>query len=139
MLQPTLTLDGSSLTIEHVIEVARHMRPVALADPARSRIAESRAWVDRVVAQGTPTVYGVNTGFGVFASRRVAREDAERLSRNLILSHSVGVGDPLPEDVVRAAMLIRANTLAIGYSGVRPEIIDTLIAMLNKRVTPIVP
>jgi histidine ammonia-lyase len=139
MILPTLTLDGSSLTIENVTEVARHMRPVALADPARSRMAESRAWVDRVVAQGAPTVYGVNTGFGIFASRRVAREDAERLSRNLILSHSVGVGDPLPEDVVRAAMLIRANTLAIGHSGVRPEIVDALIAMLNKRVTPIVP
>ena len=134
-----LTLDGSSLTIENVIEVARHMRPVALSDEARARVAESRAWVDQVVARGTPTVYGVNTGFGVFANRHVAREDAQRLSRNLILSHAIGVGDPLPEDVVRAAMLIRANTLAIGHSGVRPDLIDTLTAMLNHRVTPMVP
>jgi len=134
-----LTLDGSSLTIENVIEVARHMRPVALSDEARARVAESRAWVDQVVARGTPTVYGVNTGFGVFANRHVAREDAQRLSRNLILSHAIGVGDPLPEDVVRAAMLIRANTLAIGHSGVRPDLIDALTAMLNHRVTPMVP
>jgi histidine ammonia-lyase len=122
-----------------VIGVAREMRSVALSGDARSRVAESRAWVDRVVAEGRPTVYGINTGFGVFANRRVAREDAEQLSRNLILSHAVGVGDPLPEEVVRAAMLIRANTLAIGHSGVRPAIVETLIAMLNQHVTPIVP
>jgi len=139
MPQPTLTLDGSSLTIGNVLEVARDLCSVAWSDAARARVAESRAWVDQVVERGTPTVYGINTGFGVFASRHVPREDAERLSRNLILSHAVGVGDPLPEDVVRAAMLIRANTLAIGHSGVRPEIIDTLIAMLNAGVTPIVP
>jgi len=110
-----------------------------LSDAARARIAEARAWVDQVVARGAPTVYGINTGFGVFANRHVPREEAEQLSRNLILSHAVGVGDPLPKDVVRAAMLIRANTLAIGHSGVRPEIIDTLIAMLNRGVTPVVP
>jgi len=139
MPHSTLTIDGASLTIEDVVKVARNTQPVALREDARSRVAQSRAWVDRVVAEGSPTVYGVNTGFGVFASRRVAREDAERLSRNLILSHAVGVGEPLPEDVVRAAMLIRANTLAIGHSGVRPEIVDTLVAMLNGRVTPLVP
>ncbi|HET7088066.1 MAG TPA: histidine ammonia-lyase [Anaerolineae bacterium] len=139
MPHTALAIDGASLTIENVVKVARDAQPVALRDEARSRVAQSRAWVDRVVAEGSPTVYGVNTGFGVFASRQVAREDAERLSRNLILSHTVGVGEPLPEDVVRAAMLIRANTLAIGHSGVRPEIIDTLVAMLNRRVTPVVP
>jgi histidine ammonia-lyase len=138
--QPALlSLDGASLTLQAVVAVARGHRPMALTDAARARVAESRAWVDRVVADGQPTVYGVNTGFGVFANRRVARQDAEQLSRNLILSHALGVGDPLPEDVVRAAMLIRANTLAIGHSGVALEIIDTLIAMLNRRVTPIVP
>lgn len=115
------------------------MRPVALGDEARARMADSRAWVERVVAEGRPTVYGVNTGFGIFADRRIAREDGERLSRNLILSHTAGVGDPLPEEVVRAAMLIRANTLAIGHSGARPAIVETLAAMLNRRVTPIVP
>ncbi|HLF25249.1 MAG TPA: histidine ammonia-lyase [Anaerolineae bacterium] len=134
-----LILDGSSLTVEDVVDVARRLRPVALSDAARARIAEARAWVDQVVARGAPTVYGINTGFGVFANRHVPREEAEQLSRNLILSHAVGVGDPLPKDVVRAAMLIRANTLAIGHSGVRPEIIDTLIAMLNRGVTPVVP
>jgi len=137
--QPLLTLDGESLTLQDVIDVARDGRGVSLAPGARSAVAESCAWVDRVVAEGHPTVYGINTGFGVFASRRVAGADAQQLSRNLILSHTSGVGEPLPEDVVRAAMLIRANTLAAGYSGVRPELIDTLISMLNRRVTPVVP
>ncbi len=134
-----LILDGSSLTIAGVRDVARDLRPVTWSDAARARVAQSRTWVDQVVAAGSPTVYGVNTGFGIFANQRVAREDAERLSRNLILSHALGVGDPLPEDAVRAAMLIRANTLAIGHSGVRPDVVDTLIAMLNRRVTPVVP
>ncbi len=139
MTHSPLIIDGSSLTIEDATSVARDRLPVALSGAARAHVAESRAWVDRVVADGAPTVYGINTGFGVFANRRVAREDAEQLSRNLILSHAAGTGDPLPEDAVRAAMLIRANTLAIGHSGVRPDIIDTLIAMLNRGVTPIVP
>jgi histidine ammonia-lyase len=132
-------IDGESLTLDEVVAAARGDKEVALAGVARDRVAAAHAWVERVVTQGAPTVYGVNTGFGVFADRRIAREDAERLSRNLIVSHAVGVGEALPEDVVRAAMLIRANTLALGHSGVRAELIDTLLAMLNKRVTPIVP
>jgi histidine ammonia-lyase len=81
----------------------------------------------------------VNTGFGVFANRRIDRADLADLSRNLILSHAVGAGEPFSEDVIRAAMLIRANTLALGVSGVRPEIVETLLAMLATRVTPWVP
>jgi histidine ammonia-lyase len=91
------------------------------------------------VARGRPVVYGVNTGFGVFANVNVDSADAAKLSHNLIVSHSVGVGQPLPEDVVRAAMLVRANTLALGHSGVRLETLSTLIAMLNAGVHPVVP
>jgi histidine ammonia-lyase len=112
---------------------------VTLSDSALARVAECRAWVDQVVAAGRPVVYGVNTGFGVFANVNVDSRDAATLSRNLILSHSVGVGEPLPEEVVRAAMLVRANTLAIGHSGVRPQTLQTLIAMLNAGVHPVVP
>jgi len=135
----TLALDGDSLRIEGVVDVARKGRKVRLDEGAQARVAECRRWVDDVVARGKPVVYGVNTGFGVFANIKVDSGDAARLSRNLILSHSVGVGEPLPEDVVRAAMLVRANTLAIGHSGVRVETLDTLLAMLNAGVHPVVP
>ncbi len=136
-----LFIDGNSLTLEDVIEVARRAarRPVVLADAAHERVAASRAWVDQVAHTGEPTVYGVNTGFGIFAARHIPSDQAIRLSHNLIISHAVGVGDPLPEEVVRAAMLIRANTLAIGHSGIRPETLNTLLAMLNAGVHPIVP
>ncbi len=134
-----LVLDGDSLQIKDVVDVARGGHPVRLDDGAATRVAECRAWVDQVVARGQPVVYGVNTGFGLFANVNVDGADAATLSRNLILSHSVGVGEPLPEDVVRAAMLVRANTLAIGHSGVRLQTLNTLLAMLNAGVHPVVP
>jgi len=91
-----LVLDGDSLQIKDVVDVARGGRPVRLDDGAAARVAECRAWVDQVVARGQPVVYGVNTGFGLFANVNVDSADAATLSRNLILSHSVGVGEPLP-------------------------------------------
>lgn len=139
MTPSPLTLDGHSLTIASVVEVARQSRKVALAPEARQRMAASRAYVESLLTPDAPPVYGINTGFGIFANRPVSPADSETLSRNLILSHSVGAGDPFPEEIVRAAMLIRANTLAIGHSGLRPEIVETLIAMLNAGVTPVVP
>jgi len=135
----SILLDGEHLTIDDVVAIARAARPVALADSARPRLEASRAWVDELVARGAPTVYGINTGFGVFANVPIRADQSARLMRNLILSHSAGVGDPLPEEVVRATMAIRANTLAKGFSGVRPIVIETLIEMLNRGVHPIVP
>ena len=134
-----LVLDGESLRIQDVVDVARGGRAAQLADSAAARVAECRTWVDQVVAQGKPVVYGINTGFGVFANVSVCNADAEKLSRNLILSHSAGVGHPLPEEVVRATMLVRANTLALGHSGIRLQTLNTLIAMLNAGVHPVVP
>ncbi len=139
MTPSPLTLDGHSLTIADVVSVAREGGTVALAPEARQRMAASRAYVESLLRPDAPPVYGINTGFGIFANRPVSPADSETLSRNLILSHSVGAGDPFPEEIVRAAMLIRANTLAIGHSGLRPEIVETLIAMLNAGVTPVVP
>lgn len=133
-----LTIDGHSLTLPQVVEVAREGRPVALGDAARARVAESLAWVEAILAGNAP-IYGINTGFGIFADRRISVGDTAQLTRNLILSHAVGTGEPLPAEVVRAAMLIRANTLALGHSGVRPEVVETLLAMLNAHVTPLVP
>jgi histidine ammonia-lyase len=139
MHRAPIPLDGSHLTLDDLIAIARHHAPVALADAARPRIEASRAWVEDVVARGAPTVYGINTGFGVFANVPIRAEQSARLMRNLILSHSAGVGEPLPEDVVRATIAIRANTLAKGFSGVRVRVIEILIEMLNRGVHPIIP
>ncbi|MBI4791050.1 MAG: histidine ammonia-lyase [Chloroflexi bacterium] len=134
-----LSLDGERLTIQDLVAVAHAARPVSLADAARPRINASRAWVDELLARGTPTVYGINTGFGVFANVPIRPDQSARLMRNLILSHSAGVGAPLDEEIVRATMAIRANTLAKGFSGVRSVVIETLLAMLNRGVHPIIP
>ena len=133
-----LQIDGNNLKLEDVITVARFGEKVELAAAARARMAQSRAWVDEIIAAGHP-VYGINTGFGIFADQRISSKDSRALSRNLILSHAVSTGQDLPGEVVRAAMLIRANTLSSGYSGVRPELVETLLEMLNRGVTPIIP
>jgi histidine ammonia-lyase len=133
-----LYIDGSSLTIEDVVAVSREHIPVKLSDTARERMARSHAWVSDIVSAGEP-VYGINTGFGIFADQRISSKDIVKLNRNLILSHAVATGAELPGETVRAAMLIRANTLAAGYSGVRPLVVDTLLEMLNRGVIPIVP
>lgn len=130
---------GDSLSLADVIRVARANAPVALAPSARVRVAASRSWVEQLVARGEPVTYGINTGFGVFANVHISSAQARELMRNLILSHAAGVGEPLPPEAVRAAMLIRASALAQGFSGVRVELIETLIAMLNRGVLPIVP
>ncbi len=133
-----IILDGESLTIDEIVAVARHGVKVKLAESAIETIEESHQWVEEIVKRGEP-VYGINTGFGIFAEQRIPAEDSAQLSRNLILSHAVGTGDPLEDEIVRAAMLVRANTLAKGYSGVRVVVVETLLALLNKGVTPVVP
>lgn len=135
----TLQLTGNTLTIADVVAVARAGEPAVLHPEAKARMQTSRAYVEGLARPDAPPVYGINTGFGIFANRSVSPEDSETLSRNLIMSHAVGTGEVFPVEVVRAAMLIRANTLAIGHSGIRPAIIETLLEMLNKGVTPEVP
>ncbi len=132
-------LDGDSLTLAEVLAVAREGARVRLDEDAESRVCGSRAWIDEVSRGEALTVYGVNTGFGSLAEVRIPPDDVATLTRNLILSHSSGVGPPLPEEVVRATMLIRANTLAKGYSGIRLETLETLIEMLNRGVHPVLP
>lgn len=111
---------------------------VELDASARSRAAESASALGDLASSGE-SIYGVNTGFGIFADHRIELHQSATLSRNLILSHSVGVGPPLEPALVRAAMLIRANNLAQGFSGVRPALIDLLLGMLNAGVTPYIP
>lgn len=133
-----VTLDGRSLTIADVASVARHGARVTVDGAAARRAEAARATVERAAA-GDGAVYGLNTGFGKLASVRVPRDQLLQLQRNLILSHVAGVGLPLPADVVRAVMLLRANVLLKETSGVRPELAQRLAAMLNAGIHPIVP
>lgn len=133
-----IRIDGNSLSLGDVIEVAYHQESVEFSQSARNRVSQAWEWVEKMSRHGEP-VYGINTGFGIFADQRISPEDCARLSRNLILSHSVATGDPLLKEIVRAAMLVRANTLAKGHSGVRPVVIERLLDMLNKNVVPVVP
>ncbi len=133
-----VSIDGHSLTLDQIEAVARNNIYTELAPAARILVQDSANIVLNLVNSEHP-VYGVNTGIGIFASQRIAPEETVRLARNLILSHLVGVGAPFAKDVVRAAMLIRANTHAHGHSGVRPLLIDTLLDMLMHDVTPYIP
>ena len=120
------------------MRVARDGARVVLAPKAIPKMERSRAYVERLLADRA-VVYGITTGFGKFAEVPVAREDALALQRNLVLSHCCGVGEPLGEAETRAMMLLRANVLAKGYSGVRLEVLETLLAVLNAGIVPVVP
>lgn len=133
-----IEINGNSLTLEQIRRVARDHEPVRLSADGLEALRACRRRLDDIVSTDRP-VYGINTGFGIFADRRIPRRDSATLSRNLILSHSVGIGPALPGEVVRAAMLVRANTLAKGFSGIRVELVETLLDMLIRGVTPVVP
>jgi histidine ammonia-lyase len=134
----TIELTGRSLTIADVERVAIDGAPASLSAVAVGNIEASRALIERAVEEGTPT-YGVNTGFGRFVDVAISAEDVGRLQLNLLRSHACGVGEPFPMEVVRAAMLLRANALATGASGVRLETVQRLLDLLNARVHPVVP
>ena len=133
-----IQLDGHSLTIRDVVAVARHGAPVAIAPKALKAVAESRRTIEAAVARGD-TIYGVTTGFGRLAHVRIPPDQLRQLQRNLIRSHAAGVGEPLAEEAVRAMMLLRANVLVRGTSGVRAALPELIIEMLNQRVHPRVP
>jgi histidine ammonia-lyase len=135
---PPLPLTGRDLTIDQVVEVARGRRAVSLDPEAADRMRASRAVIERIVAEGR-TAYGVTTGFGDLADVRIEPARTAELQRNLVRSHAAGVGEPLPDDVVRAMLLLRANALAVGLSGVRVEVVELLLAMLNRAIHPVVP
>ena len=133
-----ITLDGHSLSIADVVAVARHAAPVAIAPEALASVGASRRAVESAVARGD-TIYGVNTGFGKLAHVRIKPDQVRDLQLNLIRSHASGVGEPLPVDAVRAMMLLRANVLLRGTSGVRAILPELIVAMLNAQVHPRVP
>ena len=131
-------LTGNDLTFAQLYDVALHGAKVSLAPDAIERMKASRAIVERVVSSGE-TAYGINTGFGKLASVRISTEQVRQLQVNLVRSHACGVGAPLSEPETRAMMLLRANALAKGLSGIRPETVEVLCAMLNAKVHPVVP
>ncbi len=133
-----IVLTGANLTVEAVEAVARGGARVRLDDGARARMAEARAVIERLVDEGA-VVYGVTTGFGALAGTSIAAADTRRLQENLLMSHAAGVGEPLPVDVVRAMLLLRANTLALGHSGCRPLIVDRILDLLEAGIHPVVP
>ncbi|HET9723167.1 MAG TPA: aromatic amino acid ammonia-lyase [Actinomycetota bacterium] len=133
----TIVLDGSSLTIERLVQVARDREPVELDPAALERIRACRAMLEDKLA-AREVMYGTNTGIGEFSEIVLSDEQVERFQRFLVYNHAAGIGEPLPEDVVRAAIAGRINVHAHGNSGSRPEITQTFVEMLNRGLTPVV-
>ena len=133
-----IIIDGNSLTLEDLVNVARHNFPIEISEKALAKVKVSRQIVDDIVEAGQIS-YGITTGFGKFSDIAISKDECIQLQKNLIMSHSCGVGNPLSEEIVRAMMVLRTNALSKGYSGVRPETLDVLISMINKGVHPVVP
>ncbi len=133
----TVTLSTSPVSLDDVIAVARHDAPVELADDARALIAKVRAGVDEL-AQGDTPVYGLSTGFGALADTAIPQPMRAQLQRSLIRSHAAGTGPEVEREVIRALMFLRIRTLASGHTGVRPEVVDAYLGLLNAGITPIV-
>src|SRR5512132_13477 len=133
-----IALTASGLTPAEVVAVARADAEVELGNQARAAMEESAAVIERLTSSAEP-VYGVSTGFGSLATTPIPAERREELQRALIRSHAAGMGEPIEREVVRAMMLLRARSLAMGYSGARPEVAETILELLNAGITPIVP
>jgi len=133
-----VAVDGRTLTVDAVERVARGLAAVRFDPEARDRVTASRDAVEKILASGE-VVYGVNTGFGKLAEVRIPTDHLGRLQVNLLRSHACGVGAPFSDEVVRAMLLLRANVLATGYAGCRPEVIDAVLALLDSGVHPLVP
>src|SRR6266540_6259667 len=127
------SIDGRSLELGDVIAIARNREPVRLAPAAAKRVDASRRALEKIVTKGT-LAYGIKTGFGDLASVAISDADVRTLQINLLRSHAIGQGPPLRRDEVRAAILLRANTLAMGYSGVRRVLVTRLLDFLNRGV-----
>lgn len=131
-------IDGGNLTLVDIINVARDNYQVELSSEAKCKVLQSRKIVDTIVEENK-VVYGITTGFGKFSDVTISQEDCKKLQKNLILSHACGYGSNFPKEIVRTIMLLRANALAKGYSGIRLETLNTLIDMINKGVHPCIP
>src|SRR5438094_5955219 len=133
-----VTIDGSHLTLDQVLQVARDKARTVITEKAIARTRNGRKALEELLRK-KEVIYGVNTGFGTLSNFTVASEDLKQLQTNLIRSHSASVGQPHSPEVVRAMMLLRANTLLKGNSGIRPEVVSTIVRLLNKEIHPYVP
>jgi histidine ammonia-lyase len=133
-----VTIDGDNLNLKDLEAVAFHEAEVKISTTAAAKVKKFRKYVDHIVDSGQ-TVYGINTGFGSLCRERINQKDIEKLQENLIVSHALSVGPVFSEEEVRAVMLLRANVLAKGFSGVRLEVVQTLVEMLNHRAHPMIP
>src|SRR5256884_1492826 len=138
-LRTAVQLTGDNLTIDDVWAVAVDRAPAALSGAAREKVVRARELVERAAHGTNEHTYGINTGFGRCVSRSIPEGLAGELQLGLLRSHACGGGEPYPDDVVRAAMLLRANALAKGFSGARPQTVEVLIECLNRGVLPHVP
>src|SRR6266567_4041430 len=133
-----MELNGEQISLVQLAAVASGGEAVHITDLARPRILASRKLIEQIIERDA-VVYGVNTGFGKLADVRIGRHELRQLQLNLVRSHACGIGNPLSEPEVRAMMLLRANVLALGFSGIRLEIVEMLCEMLNRRVCPVIP
>ncbi|MGM0576256.1 MAG: histidine ammonia-lyase [Myxococcota bacterium] len=136
---PTRVVVGDALTLEDVAAVAIHGSPAVLGERGRSALEGARRAVEDLLVEGAGATYGINTGFGALAEVRIPPHDLAELQHRLLRSHAVGVGEALGRESTRAMMLLRAHVLALGYSGVRPRVVELLLAMLNAGVHPVIP
>lgn len=134
----SVIITGQDMSLQDVVNVSRNREKVELGEKARADILASRMVVDRLVEE-EKVVYGVTTGFGMFCDCIISKSESKKLQRNLIISHAVGAGSNFPAEVARCVLLLRLNNLAKGFSGIRIETVDTMIEMLNRGVTPVIP
>ncbi|HEX7047606.1 MAG TPA: histidine ammonia-lyase [Gammaproteobacteria bacterium] len=137
-MKDTLLIDGNSLTLDALAAWEHAPADVVLEDAARERMRANQQLVQKVIDDGR-TSYGINTGFGAFAKQRISADKVIELQYNLVRSHCCGVGEPLSRELTRRMMLLKANSLAVGHSGIRPEVVGTLLALLNSDVIPLIP
>lgn len=133
-----VVIDGGKLTLKEFVAVARYNAKVEISDIARANLDRAHKVV-RDIVDNKKVVYGISTGFGKFSSVTIDTEDLETLQENLIISHAVGVGNPLAEEIVRGMLVLRVNAICKGHSGARPEVVQCMVDMLNKGVIPVVP
>ena len=138
MARKKLIVDGNSLTLDKVEFFLKENPIVSLSNESKKNVIKARKLIDKWVDEGK-VIYGVTTGFGEFANVSISKKDIEKLQENLIVSHSTGVGDPLPPFIVKIMMLLRVNALASGHSGIRLETLELLIAMINNNIIPVIP
>lgn len=134
----TIVLTGEDLTFYQFEEIVFHGAKIQLHPSVYHKMNQSRQLIQQYVKEGK-VIYGITTGFGKFSDQVIPAQDAKQLQRNLLMSHACGVGEPLPEQIVKGMLLLRINALIKGYSGIRPQVVERLVALLNEEILPIIP